>query len=57
MNYDFFKLMKTPFKRRHIEEKYVERFEEKKERIEKEMEDQQDTDRNDFFNRIKSLTW
>ena len=57
MNYDFFKLMKTPFKKRHLEEEYVESFEEKKEQIEKEMEDQQNTDRNDLFNRLKSLNW
>ena len=52
MNYDFFKLMKTPFKERKEKS-----FEKKKEKIEKDMEDQQNTDRNDLFNRIKSLNW
>ena len=52
MNYDFFKLMKTPF-----QERKEESFEEKKEEIEKDMEDQQNTDRNDLLNRIKSFNW
>ena len=52
MNYDFFKLMKTPF-----QERKEESFEEKKEEIEKDMEDQLNTDRNDLFNRIKSFNW
>ena len=52
MNYDFFKLMKTPF-----QERKEESFEEKKEEIEKDMEDQQNTDRNDLLSRIKSLYW
>ena len=52
MNYDFFKLMKTPFQEREEES-----FEEKKEKIEKDIEDQQNTDRNDLFNRIKSFNW
>ena len=46
--------MKTPFKLRKLVKQYDESFEEKKERIEKEMEDQKNTDRNDLFNRIKS---
>ena len=57
MNYDFFKLMKTSFRQREIDVKYDESFEEKKERIEKEIKDQQNTDRNDLLNRIKSLNW
>ena len=52
MNYDFFKLMKTPF-----QERKEESFEEKKEEIEKDMEDQQNTDRNELLNRIKSFNW
>ena len=50
MNYDFFKLMKTPLIDRQEKE-----FVEKKERIETDIEDQQNTDRNDLFNRIKSF--
>ena len=52
MNYDFFKLMKTPF-----QERKEESFEEKKEEIERDMEDQQNIDRNNLFNRIKSFNW
>ena len=52
MNYDFFKLMKTPLIDRQEKE-----FVEEKERIETDIEDQQNTDRNDLFNRIKSLNW
>ena len=52
MNYDFFKLMKKPFIKRQEKE-----FSEEKEKIERNIEDQQNTDRNDLFNRIKSLNW
>ena len=51
MNYDFFKLMKTPFKERKEKS-----FEKKKEKIEKDMEDQQNTDRNDFLIEIKIIS-
>ena len=52
MNYDFFKLMKTPLIDRQEKE-----FVEEKERIETDIENQQNTDRNDLFSRIKSLNW